>query len=147
MSDTPTLRSLQRYGSHDRSCPKPGNYPVGAPFRECTCGFDAALEAAAPASEPHCNHWPGQPRCEVCGMGASEPRTPTPDAGEIAKALEPHGNWDYTGSPSLITCDCGWSTPMPGGPVSEDIRVWREHIADAILAALAAQPDSAAGGR
>lgn len=23
------------------------------------------------AAGPSCNHWPGQTRCEVCGMGAS----------------------------------------------------------------------------
>jgi len=27
------------------------------------------LSLAAGAAKPGCNHWPGQPRCEVCGMG------------------------------------------------------------------------------
>jgi hypothetical protein len=26
-----------------------------------------------PAAEPRCNHWPGQPRCEVCGMDQAVP--------------------------------------------------------------------------
>jgi hypothetical protein len=61
----------------------------------------AAL-AIPEAQEPRCNHWPGQPRCEVCGMGMG-----IPEAQEAVCARCGHGydrHQEGCGCPGQGTC-------------------------------------------